>query len=59
LMSDLKNVVSLSLTDKTGTNEKSKRQRNRAVRNLKDRGYCDNCANIILSFIGEILRKES
>lgn len=59
LMADLKNVVSLSLTDKTGTNEKSKRQRNRAVQNLKDRGYCDNCANIILSFIGEILRKES
>lgn len=58
LMSDLKNVVSLSLTDKTGTNEKSKKQRNRAVENLKKNGYCDNCANIILSFIGEILRKE-
>lgn len=58
LMSDLKNVVSLSLTDKTGVNEKSKKQKNRAFENLKKRGYCDQCANVTLSFIGEILRKE-
>jgi len=58
LMSDLKSVVSLSLADTTRTDPKSKRRREKAMENLLEKGYCPECANVLLSFIGEVLRKE-
>lgn len=58
LMSDLKSVVSLSLADTTTTNPKAKRRRERALKNLLDKGYCKECANVLLKFVGEVLRKE-
>lgn len=58
LISDLRNVVSLSLTDSSSTNPKSKIRRNRAIKTLIERGYCEKCANTLLSFIGETLRRE-
>jgi serine protein kinase len=66
LMSDLKNVVSLTIADKTSTDEKKQKRRERAFRRLvpQDRtpeshkDYCEHCANMLLAFIGEVLRKE-
>jgi serine protein kinase len=58
LMADLKNVVSLTLADKTATDKRSQMKRKTAVNNLIKRGYCEDCANILLSFVGEVLRKE-
>jgi serine protein kinase len=59
LINDLKNVVSLTIADKTVNEDKAKRRRHTAIQNLINRGYCDECANRLLQFIGEILRKES
>lgn len=58
LMSDLKPVVSLSLADTTTTDPKAKKRRNKALKTLLEHGYCDECANVLLAFIGEVLRKE-
>ena len=58
LMTDLKSVVSLSLADTTTTNPKAKKRREKALQNLLDKGYCKECANVLLKFVGEILRKE-
>ncbi|MHA2217663.1 MAG: protein prkA [Candidatus Hodarchaeales archaeon] len=60
LMSDLKPVVSLSLADTTTgvTDPKSKKRREKACKNLLEKGYCPECANVLLAFIGEVLRKE-
>jgi serine protein kinase len=59
LMSDLKNVVSLSLGDPTNTDPKLAKRRTVAMQTLKEKGYCDQCAKLLLSFIGEVLRKEN
>jgi serine protein kinase len=58
LMGDLKNVVSLSIADSSATNPKSKKRREVALETLKEKGYCDKCGSMLLSFIGEVLRKE-
>jgi len=58
LMGDLKNVVSLSIADTTSTNPKRKERREAALGILMEKGYCVKCASMLLSFIGEILRKE-
>ena len=67
LMSDLKNVVALTIADKTSTDEKKQKRRERAMRKLLPLGgetpkshvdYCVHCANMLLAFIGEVLRKE-
>jgi len=58
LMGDLKSVVSLSLADTTTTNPKAKKRRESALKTLLEKGYCEECANVLLSFIGEVLRKE-
>ena len=58
LMGDLKSVVSLSLADTTITDPKAKKRREKAFKTLLKKGYCEECANILLSFIGEVLRKE-
>jgi len=59
LMSVLEDVVNLTLTDKASIGEKTKKKRNEVIERLKERGYCDECASVLLSFVGEILRKES
>jgi serine protein kinase len=59
LMSDLKNVVSLTIADKTITSEKARSRRKTAIDKLVARGYCEHCAERLMSFISEILRKES
>jgi len=58
LMADLKSVVSLSLADTSTTNPKAKKRRESALKNLLEKGYCKECANVLLKFIGEVLRKE-
>jgi serine protein kinase len=58
LMADLKPVVSLSLADTSSTDPKAKRRREKALKTLLDKGYCEECANVLLAFIGEVLRKE-
>jgi len=66
LMSDLKNVVALTIADKTSTDEKKQKRRERAIRRLvpqnrkpeSHKDYCEHCANMLLAFIGEVLRKE-
>ena len=58
LMSDLKPVVSLSLANTTTTDPKAKKRRERALKTLLEKGYCEECANVLLAFIGEVLRKE-
>lgn len=59
LMSDLRNVVNLSIVNTTSTNPKRMKARDRAFRTLTDKGWCEHCANMLLSFVGEILRKAS
>jgi serine protein kinase len=58
LMSDLKNVVNLSIGSTTNTNPKRKSHRDRAFKTLMEKGYCEHCANTTLAFVGEILRKQ-
>lgn len=58
LMGDLKSVVSLSLADTTSTDPKTKKRSEKAFKTLLKNGYCKECANVLLSFIGEVLRKE-
>jgi serine protein kinase len=66
LMSDLKNVVALTIADRTSTDEKKQKRRERAMRKLLPLSgtpkshvdYCEHCANMLLAFIGEVLRKE-
>lgn len=57
LMSDLKNVVSLSIASPTRVDAKTQRNRDRAFNTLTEKGYCESCANMLLSFVAEILRK--
>lgn len=59
LMTDLKNVVSLSLGDPTNTDPKLATRRTKAMETLTEKGYCPQCAKVLLSFIGEVLRKEN
>jgi len=58
LMGDLKSVVSLSLADTSTTDPKAKKRREKALNTLMEKGYCPECANVLLAFIGEVLRKE-
>jgi len=59
LMSDLKNVVTLSIADTTVTSPKAERRRDTAMQTLLAKGYCPNCAKHLLAFVGEILRREN
>jgi serine protein kinase len=58
LIADLKNLVSLTLADKTRRDPKTVERRNEAVAQLIERGYCPVCAEALLQFVGEMLRKE-
>jgi serine protein kinase len=57
LMGDLKNVVNLSIATSTNTNPRKQASRTRAFKELLKKGYCEHCANMLLAFVGEILRK--
>lgn len=58
LFGDLKNVVSLTIADKASTSKKAKIKRRSAIKMLEKRGYCHHCGEMLLAFVGEILRKE-
>jgi serine protein kinase len=59
LMKDLKNVVTLSIASTTSTSTKTKGRRNRALKTLMKKGYCKHCANSLLGFVGEVLRRDN
>ncbi len=59
LMNDLKNVVTLSIANTVSTSKKVKARRSRALKTLQQKGYCKNCATVLLGFVGEILRREN
>ncbi len=58
LIADLKNIVSLTLTDKTRRDPKTTDRKSEAVAKLQEKGYCPVCAEALLEFVGEMLRKE-
>ena len=58
LTSDLKNTVSLTLADRTQHDPKTQARRNDVISKLVEKGYCAHCANALLEFVGEMLRKE-
>jgi serine protein kinase len=58
LMADLKNIVSLTLADKNIRDPKTMKRKEDALSKLLEKGYCPVCANNLLHFVGEMLRKE-
>lgn len=58
LIADLKNIVSLTLTDKSRRDPKTLERKQEAISKLIERGYCPVCAEALLDFVGEMLRKE-
>jgi serine protein kinase len=58
LIGDLKNVVSLTIADKTRKDPKTLKRRQDALEALQQKGYCSVCAESLLQFVGDILRKE-
>ena len=58
LIGDLKNVVSLTIADKTRKDPKTVKRRQDALEALEQKGYCLVCAENLLQFVGDILRKE-
>jgi len=58
LIADLKNIVSLTIADKGLKDPKTQKKKKDAVSQLMKRGYCPICAENLLLFVGEILRKE-
>jgi len=57
LISDLKNIVSLSIADRSATDDKSKKRRQNAINKMMEHGYCECCATQVLGFVGELLRR--
>ena len=58
LIGDLKNVVSLTIADKTKKDPKTIKRRQDALSSLEKKGYCMVCAEALLTFVGSVLRKE-
>ncbi|MBW2059431.1 MAG: protein prkA [Deltaproteobacteria bacterium] len=58
LIGDLRNVVSLTIADKTRKDPKTLKRRKDAVDALQKKGYCPVCAENLLQFVGDVLRKE-
>ncbi|MDR3568947.1 MAG: hypothetical protein P4L43_13040 [Syntrophobacteraceae bacterium] len=59
LMADLRNIVSLTLADENIKGDpKRQKRREDALSRLMEKGYCAVCANNLLHFVGEMLRKE-
>ncbi len=57
LIGDLKNVVSLTIADKTRKDPKTMKRREDALEALQEKGYCPVCAENLLQFVGDLLRK--
>jgi serine protein kinase len=58
LIGDLKNVVSLTIADKTRKDPKTLKRRQDALEALQQKGYCPVCAENLLQFVGDVLRRE-
>ncbi|NIO05852.1 MAG: protein prkA [Proteobacteria bacterium] len=58
LIGDLKNVVSLTIADKTRKDPKTLKRRQDALDALQKKDYCSVCAENLLQFVGDVLRKE-
>lgn len=59
LISDLKNVVHLTIADKSKKDPKAVKRRQNAIDSLIDtKNYCPVCAGALLGFVGDILRRE-
>jgi serine protein kinase len=58
LIGDLKNVVSLTIADKTRKDPKTMKRRENALEALQQKGYCPVCAENLLQFVGDLLRRE-
>ncbi|HET6486506.1 MAG TPA: hypothetical protein VFH83_08795, partial [Spirochaetia bacterium] len=58
LIADLKNIVSLTLADKSRRDPKTLERKSEAISKLKERGYCPVCAEALLDFVGDMLRRE-
>jgi serine protein kinase len=58
LIGDLRNVVSLTIADKTRKDPKTMKRRQDAMEALQQKGYCPVCAENMLQFVGDILRRE-
>jgi serine protein kinase len=58
LIGDLKNVVSLTIADRTRKDPKTMKRRQDALEALQQKGYCPVCAENLLQFVGDVLRKE-
>ena len=58
LISDLKNIVSLTIADKAKKDPKTMKRKEDAIGRLLEKGYCAHCAEALLQFVGEVLRKE-
>jgi serine protein kinase len=58
LIGDLKNVVSLTIADKTRKDPKTMKRRQDALEVMQRKGYCESCAENLLQFVGDLLRKE-
>ncbi len=58
LIGDLKNVVSLTIADKTRKDPQTLKKRQGALEILEQKGYCAACAESLLQFVGDLLRKE-
>lgn len=58
LIADLKNVVSLTIADKSKKDPKTLKRRSDALEALQKKGYCPVCAENLLQYVGDILRKE-
>jgi serine protein kinase len=58
LIGDLKNVVSLTIADKTRKDPRTMKRRQDALEVLQQKGYCPVCAENLLQFVGDLLRKE-
>ncbi len=58
LIADLKNIVSLTLGDSTRRDPKTLERKNEVIAKMQEKGYCPVCAEALLEFVGEMLRKE-
>jgi serine protein kinase len=57
LIGDLKNVVSLTISDKTRKDPKTVKRRQDAAEALQQKGYCPVCADHLLQYVGDLLRR--
>ncbi len=59
LIKSLKDLVNLTLVNKSATDEKTKKRRKDVYDRLMEHGYCVNCAETLIQYLSEILRRES